>query len=98
MNPISQIRLAVSVVVFLVLTAQTSSAQSAKEECSLAVVSRLMKSAQWVCDGKAVQEMARRGHAFEQNQLGIASVMAIGPDYDEKKALKWFEQSAQRGF
>jgi len=30
--------------------------------------------------------------------LGIASILAIGPDCGEKEALKWFEQAAQRGY
>ena len=51
-----------------------------------------------VCDGKLVQKMAKNGHGFEQNQLGIASILAIGPDYSEKEALRWFEQAAQRGY
>jgi len=68
------------------------------EQCSLAVVSRLVGSDQPVCDDGIVQQMAAQGHAFEQNQLGIASILAIGPDYDEREALKWFANAAQRGY
>src|ERR1700730_12720741 len=50
------------------------------------------------CDSKMVHEMALRGQAFEQNQMGIASVLAIGPDYSAKEALTWFRQAAQRGY
>src|ERR1700736_1228052 len=84
----------------LLLPAVTPSwAQTAStEQCSLAVVSRLVGSDKRVCDSKIVHEMARRGHAFEQNQMGIASILAIGPDYSEKEALTWFSQAAQRGY
>ena len=50
-----------------------ASAQTANDEqCSLVVVSRFAARDQKVCDGKLVREMAAQGHAFEQNQLGIA--------------------------
>src|SRR5438552_1891311 len=77
---------------------QAASQSSPKEQCSLAVVSRSVGSSTPVCDGAVVQQMARSGHAFEQNQLGIASVLAIGPDYSQKEALAWFEKAAQRGY
>jgi TPR repeat protein len=77
--------------------AQTPQA-SLKQQCSLAVVSRLVATDTPVCDSTVVQKMARSGHAFEQNQLGIASILAIGPDYSQKEALAWFEKAAQRGY
>src|SRR3984893_8687243 len=67
------------------------------EQCSLAVVSRWAGADAKVCDSKMVHEMALRGQAFEQNQMGIASVLAIGPDYTAKEALRWFGQAARRG-
>jgi TPR repeat protein len=82
----------------ILLTCAALAQDSAPEQCSLAVVTRLVGSQQKVCDNTVVQEMAKRGHAFEQNQLGIASILAIGPDFNEKEALKWFEQAAQRGY
>src|SRR5262249_27490313 len=71
---------------------------SAGEQCSLAAVSRLTNKNLRICDAKVVRELAEQGHTFEQNQLGIASVLAIGPDYTDKEALKWFERAAQRGY
>jgi uncharacterized protein len=68
------------------------------QQCSLAVVSRLVGSDIRVCDSKIVRDMAQRGHAFEQNQMGIASILVIGPDYSQKEALTWFGQAAQRGY
>src|SRR6266404_1144815 len=85
------VRLLVSVVILL--TGVAVAQDSTKEQCSMAVVSRLVGSGQKVCDTTVVQDMAKRGHAFEQNQLGLASVLAIGPDFNEKEALKWFEQA-----
>jgi len=82
----------------VLLTCAAWGQDSAKEQCSMAVVSRLVSSQQKVCDTTLVQDMARRGHAFEQNQLGLASILAIGPDFNEKEAVKWFEHAAQRGY
>jgi len=72
--------------------------RKSNEQCSLAVVSRLTSSKEKVCDDATVRDLARRGHAFEQNQLGIASMLAIGPDYSEKEARQWFERAAQGGY
>src|SRR5215467_9063093 len=71
---------------------------STDNQCSLAVVSKLAGKQQNVCDSKVVQEQAKKGRAFEQNQLGIASMLAIGPDYTDKEALKWFEKASQNGY
>jgi len=91
---------AVIAVELLVLSAicVAQKSKSKSEQCSLAVLSNLTPSTQKVCDGKLVKEMASRGHVFEQNQLGIASMLAIGPDYSQKEALHWFERAAVRGY
>ena len=68
-----------------------------EDQCSLAVVSRFVRSAR-VCDMTKVQNLAQSGHAFEQNQLGIVSMLVVGPDLDTKEALAWFERAAQRGY
>ena len=82
-----------------ILGGERVSAQTApKDQCSLAVVSRLLARDGPVCDMTTVQRFAQSGHAFEQNQLGIASMLVIGPDFNEKQALSWFEQAAQRGY
>jgi hypothetical protein len=44
------------------------------------------------------QSLAQSGHAFEQNQLGIASMLVVRPDLNEKEALAWFERAAQQGY
>ncbi|MFZ0686844.1 MAG: hypothetical protein WAM89_14980, partial [Terriglobales bacterium] len=65
----------------LLVVRQLSAQQSFHEQCSLAVLSLHMVNNQPVCDSKVVQQMALRGHVFEQNQLGIASMLVIGPEY-----------------
>jgi TPR repeat protein len=35
---------------------------------------------------------------FEQNQLGIASILGIAAGSDAKDALKWFEEAAHKGY
>jgi uncharacterized protein len=81
-----------------VLASSAAAQTPAEEQCSLAVVSRLAGNSPNVCEMRVVQDLARKGHAFEQNQLGIASMLAIGPDYTDKESLKWFEKAAQKGY
>ena len=77
---------------------QLSAQESSQEQCSLAVLSQRISNQQLVCSSNVVQQMALRGHAFEQNQLGMASMLVIGPEYSENEALKWFERAARRGY
>jgi TPR repeat protein len=70
----------------------------ANQQCSAAVVSRLLGSNAPVCDLSMVRRRAKDGHAFEQNQLGIASILIIGPEYSEKEAMAWFRRAALRGY
>jgi TPR repeat protein len=77
---------------------QTATQTPSREQCSLAAVSHLVAAGTSVCDATVVRRLARGGHAFEQNQMGIASVLAIGPDYSQEDALSWFEKAAQRGY
>jgi TPR repeat protein len=69
-----------------------------KEQCSAAVVSRLLGSNAPDCDLSMVRSRAKDGHLFEQNQMGIRSILAIAPDYDGKEALQWFQRAALRGY
>jgi len=91
-----------TVLIFAVLVLSTLSVAQKSEgpsaQCSLAVVSSLTAGKQKVCDGKLVKEMARRGSVFEQNELGIASMLVIAPGYSQKEALHWFERAALRGY
>jgi TPR repeat protein len=87
-----------AVILLPVLAISVLAQKSAKGQCSLAVVTRLLGGKEPTCETMVAEEMAQRGNVFEQNQLGIASILAIGPDYSEMDALKWFEQAAQRGY
>src|SRR3954468_23347436 len=49
------------------------------EQCSVAVVTARPGGGK-VCDLKQVRNLAAHGRSFEQNQLGIASVLKIGPE------------------
>ncbi len=50
------------------------------------------------CDRRAVEELARAGHAFEENQLGIESALVLSPQRMIRDARKWFEMAAGRGY
>jgi TPR repeat protein len=95
---------ALSLVGLGIILCQTAAAQgnalkaSTRGHCNLAIVSKLGPAQGSICDAKTVHELARQGHVYEQNELGIASVLAIVPDDSTDEALKWFEQAAQRGF
>ena len=68
------------------------------EQCSLAIVTKQAVGSARICDPKTVQSLARNGHVFEQNQLGLVSMLGIGPGYDPQQAQKWFEQAARKGY
>src|SRR5271166_338200 len=70
----------------------------ATPQCSLAFFSKPAASGQTVCDLGQVRRLARDGHVFEQNQMGIASVLAIGPGLSDKDAIGWFQRAAQSGY
>ena len=67
-------------------------------ECSLAVVSKLLANNAKVCDTGTVLRLARQGQVYQQNQLGIASALALGPDYKVDEALRWFQKAALNGY
>jgi hypothetical protein len=67
-------------------------------QCSIAVITTPDNRAVPTCDLNAVRKLAGQGHVYEQNQLGMASVLAIGPGFDAQSAIKWFEQAARNGY
>ena len=77
-------------------TVQTSA--TANDQCSVAIVSRFVDPKAPTCDIKTAEHMARNGNLYQQNQVGIASMLAIGSDFSRKDALAWFQQAAQRGY
>ncbi len=68
------------------------------DQCSLAIVTRQPVNSGRICDPKTVRYLAQHGRIFEQNQMGMASMLVIGPGYDPSEALQWFEQAARRGY
>jgi hypothetical protein len=68
------------------------------DECSLAIVTRQPPRSAHICDPETVRSLAQHGHIYEQNQMGMVSMLAISPDYSPSEALKWFEQSARKGY
>jgi len=68
------------------------------DHCSIAIVVRHNTGSTRVCDPKTVRSLAQEGHIFEQNQMGMVSMLVVGPGYDPAGALKWFERSASKGY
>lgn len=96
-------RFAVGISIWVAVTVQSLSmfgqARSiSTSQCSLAVVYRFVTSSGKPCDTATVFRLAHQGQVYEQNQLGIASVLALGPDYSVKDALKWFQKAALNGY
>ena len=58
-------------------------------QCSIAVLTSPENRDVPTCDLNAVRKLASQGHVYEQNQLGMASVLAIGPGFDAQSAIKW---------
>src|SRR5215471_7975813 len=76
----------------------TAGQEQSQEHCSSVVVSRLLGSSAPVCDSSVIRSRAKDGHVFEENQLGISSILAIGPDFSEKEAVAWFQRAAHQGY
>ena len=70
----------------------------ALDQCSMAIVTRQPVGSARICDARTVRTLAKQGHIFEQNQMGVVSMLAVGPGYDPSQALKWFEQAARKGY
>ncbi|MBZ5653905.1 MAG: sel1 repeat family protein [Acidobacteriia bacterium] len=68
------------------------------DQCSLAIVTRQPVGSVRICDPKTVRSLAQHGQVFEQNQMGMVSMLVVGPGYDPAQALKWFEQAARKGY
>jgi TPR repeat protein len=84
------------------LAANPASAQTATgktlDQCSIAIVTRQAVGPVQICDPKAVRRLAQQGRVFEQNQMGMVSMLAVGPGYDPAQAIQWFEQAARKGY
>jgi TPR repeat protein len=78
--------------------AENGSPNKGLDQCSMAIVTSQKIDAGKICDPKMVRSLAQHGHVFEQNQLGMVSMLAIGSGYDPSEALKWFEHAARNGY
>src|SRR3569833_231156 len=87
-----------SVLGFLLVVGSVAANAGGPETCNLAVVSRELPRDTKVCDAKTVTELARQGHVYEQNQLGLAAMLVVSPGVDLKTAAQWFQKSAERGY
>jgi len=91
--------LTVVVIIALATSRRALAAGPQTEQCSLAVMTRQRLGAGTrVCDVPTVRSLAKHGHVFEQNQMGMVSMLALRPGYDAAEAVKWFEQAAVRGY
>src|SRR5215471_1130028 len=50
------------------------------------------------CNHEAIAELARTGHAFAQNQMGIESALVLSPNRTARDARRWFEKAAAQGY
>lgn len=82
----------------LVLTGSAIAHAASPEQCNLALVSSQLPKSEKICDSKAVADLAKQGHVYEQNQMGLGSMLVIGPGADIATAVQWFEKSAQKGY
>ncbi|HUN89997.1 MAG TPA: tetratricopeptide repeat protein [Terriglobales bacterium] len=67
-------------------------------ECSLAILTKKPQKAKAVCDLNTVRTLADRGVAFEQNQMGIASVLVIDESLSVSDAVQWFQKAAANAY
>ncbi len=92
-------RVTLGVACTMILAATSFAAtKAATEQCSIAVVAHNIDASTRVCDLNTVKNLAAHGHTFEQNQMGIASVLHISPEYSVKDAVDWFQKAAQKGY
>lgn len=87
-----------TLVVLSVTGVRAESPKSKDVPCSLALVTRAAAPNANICDEETVRSRARGGRVFEQNQMGIASVLAIAPDMNVNQAADWFLQAARQGY
>jgi TPR repeat protein len=50
------------------------------------------------CDLVAIEDAARHGQLYAENQLGLISALIVRPGTDIRQARSWFEKAARRGY
>src|SRR4051794_34949671 len=92
-------RVPLGFVVALILAANLfAGTKDLPEQCSIALVARTLGGKVKVCDLETVRKLAANGHSFEENQMGIASILGIAPEYSVNDAFELFQNSAQKGY
>ena len=81
-----------------VIVLSTSVLAQTHSPCGLAPVIEAVGGNATACDPQHVRNLANHGSAFEQNQMGLASILRISPEYPSQDALKWFEKAARQGY
>src|ERR1700757_2188508 len=71
---------------------------SVGRDCLLAVSDRMPVESSNKCNQQPISELARSGHAFAENQMGIESALVLGPQRRIGDARKWFEKAAGKGY
>jgi uncharacterized protein len=50
------------------------------------------------CDPRALEELARHGQAFAENQMGVQSALVLESGRSIRDARHWFEKAARQGY
>jgi len=90
--------LALLVGAILYRTASAANRDFSLDQCSLAIVTKHPMGSARICDPATIRTLAKQGHAFEQNQMGMVSMLVVSPDYSPAEALQWFERAARKGY
>ena len=80
------------------VTLQAHAQPSQPPQCAIAVYNRNLPPNTTTCDRLTVHQLAAQGRVFEQNQMGLATVILTGPNADAGEALSWFKKAADRGY
>jgi uncharacterized protein len=101
-------KLPVAILQFLLLTPllahsvpgfpETGNKRQTFAQCRLAMASRAAGREIPNCDFESIKNFAADGDVYAQNQVGIASVLAVNPAVDTKSAVQWFEKAARKGY
>jgi len=92
-------RLALGIAVLAGLPALAANPNTAQnsEQCSVAVFGQSAADSRDVCNPETPKKLSKDSTVFQQNQDGIVSMLAIGPNRSVKEAVAWLRKAAQRG-
>ena len=93
-----RIALGIALTVVSGTTISTFAADQTSENCSVALFGQQAPKSGRVCDIQEVRKLAEEGNVFEQNQMGVASILAVAPNSSVKEAVSWFHKAARAGY